>query len=71
MLDADRAQQQRDRVGAIAHADRMRGSRCRSKLGFERLDFRPEDEPSAGDDALDGGAHRRVILTRPQVDEWD
>ena len=43
----------------------MGGSRCGGELGFERLDFRSEDEPSAGDDAIDGGAHRRVILTRP------
>ena len=53
---------QRDRIGAVAHADRVGCAACRGELRLERLDFGAEHEPSAGDDAIDGGAHARQRL---------
>ena len=47
------AEDQRDRIGAGADADRVRRSHCGRELRFERLDFRAEHEPAAVDDALD------------------
>jgi len=35
------------------------------EFGFERLDFRAENEPSAGEDPFDSLAHRGVIFSGP------
>ena len=64
--DAERAQDQRDRVGAGADADGVRGAGRRGELALERFDFRAEDEPAAGHDPLDRGADVGGVLARRQ-----
>ena len=49
--DAERAKDQRERVGAVADADGVRGAGRRGKLPLECLDFGPQHEPRAIDDA--------------------
>ena len=55
--DAEGAERERNRVGAAADANRERRSRGRRELPFERLDLRPEHEPSAREDAIDRGSY--------------
>ena len=52
--DAHRAQRQRQRVRAVPDTDAMSAAGRRRELGFERLDFRSQNEPAALDDAIDG-----------------
>ena len=57
------------RISAIASVPLPTPTACaraarRRELGFERLDFRTEHEPAAGDHALDGGRTAARILTR-------
>ena len=40
-------------TGFLSDADGEAQARCPRKLGFERFEFRTEDEPAAGDDAVD------------------
>ena len=54
--DADRAQRQRDRVRAGADSDCVLRAACLGKLRLERLDLGAENEPAAGDHAIDRGA---------------
>ena len=60
---SERAQDQRDRVGAGADADRVRRARRGGEFLLERLDLGSEHEPAALDHAIDRGpdvgAHRR------------
>jgi hypothetical protein len=69
--DAEAAQDDRDRVGARADADRVGGAAGRGELLLERLDLRAQHVPAAIDDAPDGGVDGRAILTGVQAHERD
>ncbi len=71
LADIERAQHQRDGIGAGTDGNGVGGATCRRELGFERLDFRPEDVPPAGDDAFDGGRDGFGILPGPEGIEGD
>jgi hypothetical protein len=49
----------------------VRRAAGRSKLGFEGGDLRAENEPPAGQNAVDCSCDSRVVLTRLKVDERD
>ena len=53
---------QRDGIGARADADGMRDAGSRGELRLERLDLGAEDEPAAGDDAVDRAVDGRGIV---------
>ena len=44
---AQRAEDERDRVRAVADADGVGGARCRGELLFEGVDLGTQDEPAA------------------------
>ena len=68
--DIERPQNQRDRVGAGADADGVRGAHRRGEFRFERFDLGPEHEPAARDDAFDRHAHGcRVVGFRRERKE--
>ena len=46
----------------LPDADGMPGALRGGEFGLERLDFRAEHVPAAGDDAIDGRGNRRRIL---------
>ena len=60
--DAERAQDQRDRVGAGADADGVRRAGRGGELLLERLDLGSEDEPAARDHAIDRAPHVGGVL---------
>ena len=55
--DVERAQRQRDRIGAVAHSDRESRAARGRELGLERLDLRTEHEPASLDHACDRRRH--------------
>ena len=69
--DAERAQDERDRVGPCADAHGMRRAHRSRELGFERLDLGAEHEPAARDDTIDGGADVVPVVTRHERQEGD
>ena len=54
--DAQRAQRDRERLGAVGDADRVPRADVGGELGLERLDLGPEDEVPAVEHAMDRGA---------------
>jgi hypothetical protein len=64
--DAERAQDERNRVGAGADADAVPRAHRGRKLRFEGLDLRAENEPPARDDAVDRATNGRRVLPRRQ-----
>ncbi len=69
--DPERAQDQRDRVGARADADGVRGAGRGGEFLLEGGDFRPEHEPAARDHAIDRASHLAGVLARDQRHERD
>ena len=64
--DVEGAEDQRDRIGAGADADRVRHAAGGGEFAFERLHFGSEHEPAARDHPIDGGANRRRIFAGRQ-----
>ena len=69
--NAQRAQDQRDCVGSISHADRVADATRGGELGFKRRDFRAEHVPPAADHTLDCRAHRGGVFARRGRTEWN
>ena len=67
--DAERAKNQRDRVGAVADADGVRRAGCGGELPLERLDLGPQHEPCAVDHARDGLADRVRLFREVEIVE--
>jgi hypothetical protein len=67
----ERHDRQRERVGARADADRVFRAGGRRELLFEGLELGAENEPSAGDDAIDGGADVGRVFRRREGEKRD
>ena len=67
--DAERSQDERERVRAGADADRVCRAASASELRFERLDLRSKHEPAARDDAIDRRADRVGVFSRREAEE--
>ena len=62
--DAERAQHERDGVGAVADANGVRRASRGGEFRFERLDFRSQHEPAPRDHPVDRAPHVRRIFAR-------
>src|SRR6266850_2593029 len=69
--NAERTEAERERIGPGADPDRVIGAGRGGEFLLERLDLRPEHEPSALDHAVDGASHRRRVLARRERQEWN
>ena len=69
--DAERAQRDRQRVGAGADADGVRRAAGCRELALERLELGTEHEPAALHDPGDRGSHERRVLARRERQERD
>ena len=69
--DTQRAQSDRERIGAGADADGVRRAARVGELLLERLQLGSEHEPAARDHALDGRLVAAEILRRRQLQEGD
>ena len=67
--DAERAQGQGDCVGSSADANRESCAHGGCELRFERLDFGTQNEPAAGNHAIDGRAHIGRVFVRHERHE--
>ena len=68
---SERAQRQRERVGAGADADRVGAPHAAANSCLERLELRAEHEPAALDDARDRGVDVGGVVAGPQLQERD
>ena len=69
--DAERAKNQRERVGAVADADRVRRAGRGRELLLECLDLGPQHEPRAIDHAPDRLADGGRLLGEVKIQEGD
>ena len=67
--DSERAEGERDRIGAVSHAHRSRCARGASELALEGLDFGSQHEPSTRHHAIDRRAYFVRIVREPEIDK--
>ena len=67
--DVERAQRERDTVGAVADANGEWRTAGRRELGLERFDLWTEDEPTGFDDTRNRGCHLCSVFTATEIGE--